>query len=247
MKTAQFKAASKKAPRRAPHRMTVIAHRGARSHAPENSLAAFERAIVVGAPWIELDVQLHDGKLWVFHDRRLERCTGARGTLSDLPSAALRKLDLGGGQRIPYLAEALDRIDARCALNIELKTAGPTAAAVAAVLRKCLDKGWPADKLMVSSFHLRQLREFRRRLPEIPLGALFCGVPLDLAAAAAGLGAAVVAMDADFADPALIADAHARGMKAWVYTVNEPDDIERFRALGVDGIFTDFPERALPR
>lgn len=237
--------APKKAPRRGPHRLTVVAHRGARSHAPENSLAAFERAIVVGAPWIELDVQLHDGKLWVFHDRRLERCTGARGALSDLSTAALRKLDLGGGQRIPFLAEVLDKVDARCAVNIELKTAGLTAGAVAALVRKYLDKGWPPEKFLVSSFHLPQLRDFRKRLPGVPLGVLLCGVPLDLAEAADELGASVVAMDMDFADPALIADVHARGLEAWIYTVNERDDLDRVRALGADGVFTDYPERAL--
>jgi glycerophosphoryl diester phosphodiesterase len=111
-------------------------------------------------------------------------------------------------------------------------------------VRAALASGWKAEQFLVSSFHLPELREFKRRVPEVALGVLLCGVPLDLAAAATELGAQAVSLDRDFADPALIADAHARGMKVFVFTVNEREDIARFRAAGVDGIFTDFPERA---
>jgi glycerophosphoryl diester phosphodiesterase len=224
---------------------TVIAHRGARGHVPENTLAAFDKAIELGAPWIELDVQLHAGKLWVFHDLRLERCTNGQGRLVDHDAAALRRLDAGGGEPIPWLAEALDRIDRRAGVNVELKSADGTAAAVAAVLRDCLARGWRAEQFLVSSFHLPELREFRRLLPDVPRGVLLAGVPLDLAAAGSELGASVLSLGLDFVDPALVADAHRRGMRVYVYTVNEPDDFAHLRALGVDGVFTDFPERAL--
>ena len=223
---------------------TVLAHRGARGHAPENTAPAFAKAIELGAKWLELDVQLHDGALWVFHDQRLERCTNGKGWLVDHETAALRKLDAGRGERIPFLHEVLDQLGARIAVNIELKTGAGTATAVATVVREYLARGWKAEQFLVSSFHLPELREFKRRMPDIALGVLLCGVPLDLAAAATELGAQVLSLDRDFADPELIADAHARGLKVFVYTVNEADDIARFRAAGVDGVFTDFPERA---
>ncbi len=223
---------------------TVLAHRGARGHAPENTLPAFDKALALGAGWIELDVQLHDGQLWVFHDQRLERCTNGKGWLVDHKTAALRALDAGGGQKIPFLHEVLDHLRGRVSLNIELKTGDGTATAVATALRAHCAKDWKPDQFLVSSFHLPELRDFKRRMPEVPLGVLLCGVPLDLAAAAQLLGARVVSMDRDFADPALIADAQARGMKVFVFTVNEREDIARFKAQGVDGVFTDFPERA---
>jgi glycerophosphoryl diester phosphodiesterase len=222
---------------------TVIAHRGARGHAPENTLAAFDKALALGAKWIELDVQLHDGELWVFHDQRLERCTNGKGWLIDHQAAALRALDAGGGQRIPFLREVLHHLRGRVCVNVELKTGDGTAAAVAAELRAAFASGWKPEQFLVSSFHLPELRDLKRRVPEVPLGVLLCGVPLDLAAAGLELGAQVVSLDRDFADPALIADAHARGMKVFVFTVNEPEDIARFRGQGVDGVFTDFPER----
>jgi glycerophosphoryl diester phosphodiesterase len=222
---------------------TVLAHRGARGHAPENTLAAFDKAVELKAQWIELDVQWHAGQLWVFHDQRLERCTNGKGWLVDHKADALRKLDAGGGQKIPFLHEVLDRLDRRVSVNVELKTADGTAAEVATALRGCLARGWKAEQFLVSSFHLPELREFKRRMPQIPLGVLMCGVPLGLAAAATELGAQVLSLDRDFADSALIADAHARGMRVFVYTVNEPEDIARYRGQGVDGVFTDFPER----
>lgn len=223
---------------------TVLAHRGARGHAPENTLAAFDKALELHARWIELDVQLHDGQLWVFHDQRLERCTDGKGWLVDHAASALRKLDAGGGQQIPFLHEVLHHLRGRIGVNLELKTGEGTAAATATALRTALASGWKAEQFLVSSFHLPELREFKRRLPDIALGVLLCGVPLGLAEAASELGAQVVSVDRDFADPALIADAHARGMKVYVFTVNEREDIARFRELGADGVFTDFPERA---
>jgi len=223
---------------------TVLAHRGARGHAPENTLAAFDKALALGAKWIELDVQLHDGQIWVFHDQRLERCTNGKGWLVDHDAAALRALDAGGGQRIPVLREVLEHLRGRVALNIELKTGAGTAAAVAQALRAAFAAGWKPEQFLVSSFNLPELREFKRLVPDVALGVLLCGVPLDLAFAATTLGARVVSLDRDFAEPALIEDAHARGMKVFVFTVNEREDIARFRAAGVDGVFTDFPERA---
>lgn len=225
-------------------RFTVLAHRGARGHAPENTLLAFERCIRAGATWIELDVQLHDGELWVLHDLRLERTTNGSGWLTDHRKDALRKLDAGEGQKIPFLGEVIEQVNRRAIINIELKTAEGTAAAVAALLRDYLKRGWKAADFLVSSFHLPELRDFHRRMPEVPMLTLLCGVPLNLAADATALGAGIVGISAEFVDDALIADAHARGLKVFVYTINDAGDVQRLKARGIDGVFSDFPERA---
>lgn len=223
---------------------TVFGHRGAKGHAPENTLAAFDKAVALGVAWVELDVQWHRDQLWVFHDVRLERCTDGTGWLADHDTRKLRSLDAGGGQKIPFLPEVLDRIDRRCGVNIEMKTANGTAAAVAEVLRRYLARGWKPEQFIVSSFHLPELLDFKRRLPDIPLTVLLCGVPLNLAASATEIGASALGIDREFADPGLIDDAHKRGLRVYVYTVNEKDEFARMKKLGVDGVFTDFPERA---
>jgi len=225
---------------------TVIGHRGARGHAPENTLLGIDTGIALGAPWVEFDVQLHpSGALLVFHDLTLDRTTNGSGFLADQPLAALRALDAGAGQIIPTLEEVLDLVDQRVGVNIELKSAGGTAEAVAAVIRSYVDAGWPVDKFLVSSFHLPELWEFKQLAPEIPIGALLCGVPLDWAGCALELGAATLNLSSEFVDPRLIADAHAHGIKVYVYTVNDVAEMRLLRGMGVDGVFTDHPDRAL--
>lgn len=225
---------------------TVIGHRGARGHAPENTLLAIDTGIALGAPWVEFDVQLHpSGALLVFHDLTLERTTNGLGFLADQPLDLLRGLDAGAGQMIPTLEEVLDLVDQRVGVNIELKSAGGTAEAVAAVIRGHVEAGWPVDRFLVSSFHLPELWEFKQLAPEIPVGALLCGVPLDWAGCALELGAATLNLSSEFVDPRLIADAHAHGIRVYVYTVNDPAEMRRLRDMGVDGVFTDYPDRAL--
>ena len=113
--------------------MQIIAHRGASKLAPENTLKAMEIAIALGVGAIELDVQWADGELWVFHDRRLERCTDGHGVLTEQSRDYLASLDAGDGERIPTLWQVMSLIAGRCELHIELKgahTAEPVAAKV---------------------------------------------------------------------------------------------------------------------
>jgi glycerophosphoryl diester phosphodiesterase len=139
----------------------------------------------------------------------------------------------------------LDLVEARVPLNIEIKSAGGTAARVASVLREALSDGWSPSQFLVSSFHLPELYEFKQAAPEIPIAALVCGVPLDWAACAVELGAQALNVSAEFADARLLHDAHERGIKMYVYTVNHPDDIRLLRDAGFDGVFSDYPDRVL--
>lgn len=224
----------------------VIGHRGARGHAPENTLEAFETGIRLGADWLECDVQLHpDGELLLLHDPRVDRTTNGSGLLSELSFAELRALDAGHGQRIPTLDEALKLIDQRARINIELKSFGGTAKVVAGAVRTRLAVGWRPEDFLVSSFHLPELQAFSAAAPEIPIAVLLCGVPLDGAACAAALGAEALNIDVEFADPALIDDARSRGLQVYAYTVNEVDDMRRLQAMGVAGVFTDYPDRVM--
>jgi glycerophosphoryl diester phosphodiesterase len=222
----------------------IFGHRGARALAPENTLLGLDTGIRVGADAVEFDVQLHpSGALLLFHDLRLERTTNGHGRLVDHSFDALRRLDAGKGQQIPTLEEALDLIEQRVIVNIELKTSDGTGEAVAGVLRQYLDAGWPADRFLVSSFHLPELWEFKQLLPMIPIGALYAGVPLDWSGSAVELGAAAIHLSAEFVDPRLVADAKSHDLKVNVYTVNDLHEAEQLRSFGLDGIFTDFPDR----
>jgi glycerophosphoryl diester phosphodiesterase len=165
-----------------------IGHRGARGHAPENTLLSIDTGILLGADMIEFDVQRCEHELIVIHDPRLERTTNGSGRVDERKFAYLRSLDAGQGQQVPTLQEVLDLVEARAPLNIEIKSAGGTAARVATVLREALSDGWSPSQFLVSSFHLPELYEFKQAAPEIPIAALVCGVPLDWAACAVELG-----------------------------------------------------------
>lgn len=223
--------------------MQIIAHRGASGLAPENTLKAMAVAIELGAGAIELDVQWADGELWVFHDRRLERCTDGHGVLTEQSTAYLMSLDAGQGESIPSLWQVMTLIAGRCELHIELKGTH-TAEAVAALTRRAeAELGFTPAHWVVSSFHHPELARFKALRPELRIGALTANLPLQLAEFAERLGAWSLNCDVDFVDAELVADAHQRGLKVLVYTVDEVSDRDTLAAMGVDGIFTNRPDR----
>ena len=227
-----------------PEALLCIGHRGACAHAPENTLASVRKALELGAPCLEIDVYHVDQRLVIFHDDRLERTTNGTGYLLEQRFETLRTLDAGCGERIPTLEEVFETVDRRAGVNIELK--GPaTARPVVGLLAELRRGGWPDELILVSSFDHRQLAEVRRLDPGIRIGALIVGQPVDDAAFAAALGAYSVHLSLEFIDRRFVADAHARGLQVFVFTVNHPEDIRKMTQLGVDGVFTDFPERVL--
>lgn len=226
--------------------MQIIAHRGASGLAPENTLKAIALALAQGAEAIEIDVQVADGELWVFHDRRLERCTNGEGVLSEQSCAYLQSLDAGDGEPIPTLWQVMSLIRGRCELHIELKGVN-TAKPVAALTKKAeTELGFTTAQWIVSSFHHPELASFAGLRPEIRLGALTANLPLNLALFAERLGAWSINCDVDFVDEMLIEDAHQRGLKVLVYTVDHIADQQRLAQWGVDGIFTNRPDRFIP-
>ncbi|MFQ2191013.1 glycerophosphodiester phosphodiesterase [Aeromonas jandaei] len=225
--------------------MQIIAHRGASGLAPENTLKAMAKALELGAPAIEIDVQAADGELWVFHDRRLERCTNGKGVLTEQSRSYLEQLDAGEGEIIPTLWQVMSLIDGSCELHIELKGAN-TADAVATLTKRAENElGFTANQWVVSSFHHPELARFATLRPDIRIGALTANLPLELAQFAEQLGAWSINCDVDFIDAALVDDAHRRGLKVLVYTVDHLADQQQLAAMGVDGIFTNRPDRFL--
>ncbi|USP11156.1 glycerophosphodiester phosphodiesterase [Aeromonas dhakensis] len=226
--------------------MQIIAHRGASGLAPENTLKAIRLALTLGAEAIEIDVQQADGELWVFHDRRLERCTDGRGVLMAQSRTYLESLNAGEGERIPTLWQVMEAIAGQAELHIELKGAQTTDEVARLTLRAEAELGFTTAQWVVSSFHHPELARFAALRPEIRLGALTSTIPLTQAAFAAELGAWSLNCDVDFVDQQLVQDAHDRGLRVLVYTVDEPADQAMLAAIGVDGIFTNRPDRFLP-
>ncbi len=133
-------------------------------------------------------MQLADGELWVFHDRRLERCTDGGGVLTAQSRAYLASLDAGEGEGIPTLWQVMEAIAGQAELHIELK-GSQTADEVARLTRRAeAELGFTPTQWVVSSFHHPELARFAALRPDIRLGALTSTIPLTLAKFAAELG-----------------------------------------------------------
>ena len=213
--------------------MIVIAHRGSSHDEPENSLAAFERAIADGAEYVEFDVQASlDGGLVVFHDLQLDRLTTATGPLRRRSLAELRELG------IPTLEEVLELTAGRVGIMVELKSPRlyrrhdivPRTIAL-------LDR-----EAVVVSFERAAVLETRRLRPELRT-VQHVGFGVSIRAAAR------FAWGAGFHDRRVtargLARARALGLRRFVYTVNEPARMRSLAALGADGIFSDRPGLAV--
>jgi glycerophosphoryl diester phosphodiesterase len=224
--------------------MAIIGHRGASGYEPENTLAAFEKALSLGVDMIELDVYvLETGQLVVIHDEKVDRTTNGTGYVEEFTYKQLRSLDAGKGQKIPTLREVLDLIHKRVPVNIELKGEG-TAQPVAATIREYVDeKGWLPEQFRVLSFNHDELKRFVARMPHIQAGASYEGNLDGFAADARSMGATLTVVESEFLKPKDVAAAHAAGLEVLVYTVNTPRDARRLKRMQVDGIFSDYPDK----
>jgi glycerophosphoryl diester phosphodiesterase len=233
-----------------------IAHRGASGECPENTLAAFRRAIEQSAGMIECDLQLTaDGHVVVCHDWTVDRTTRARGRVSDLTLVQLRALDAGSwrgprfaGERIPTLEELLDLALPRTQLNLELKCRDGAEAAhrLAMAVLAAVSARDGLDSVIFSSFDADALEAVRDVSPYAQMGILWSVPPFDLAwEIARDLGAISLHPAAESVTPEVVEAAHEHGLAVYVWTVNELDHMVELARMGVDGLFSDVPGRML--
>lgn len=216
-----------------------IGHRGAAGHAPENTLASLKRAIKLGVDLVEFDVRrTAEGALVLLHDSTVDRTTNGEGSVESLPLTVLRGLDAGGGEQIPLLAEALACLNGRAGAMIELKVEGIAADVCATV--KASDFQGP---VIYASFFHEELLTVRSLMADAYTLALIEGAPIHLTAFAIDANATHAGLALGLVTPALVQALQAQGIKVFVYTVDEPEDISRMKRLGVDGIISNFPER----
>jgi glycerophosphoryl diester phosphodiesterase len=244
-------------------RPLVIGHRGYCQIAPENTLPSFKLAMTAGADMVELDYfHTRDDKLIVIHDPDLDRTSdatsrwgGRRIKVADKTAAEIQTLDAGSwfdptyaGTKIPLLSEALDTIQNGSVTLIERKAGDPAACI------KLLEQKHLINKVVVQAFDWHYLKEFHEQKPQQVLAAL--GPPSDSSDGrkidsknqkelnAAWLddlvktGAKVAVWNPQVSRQA-VAEAHKRGLKVWVYTINDPELANRLLDMGVDGLITN--------
>lgn len=224
--------------------MKIFAHRGISGHYPENTLLAIRAALEQQIFGIEIDVYAHQGELIVIHDRQLKRTTNVTGNIEDYSAAALQLLDAGRGERIPTLWQVLQLVANQAVLNIELKGHDTAPLLLSTLQRASTELATDETKLLISSFHHPLLQQVKQQRPSLAIGALTACIPLNYCQFASELGAVSVHCDRAFVDAAMVQDAHQRGLEVFVYTVNDQREALRLQAMGVDGIFCNYPAEA---
>ncbi|MEU3428498.1 glycerophosphodiester phosphodiesterase [Streptomyces gardneri] len=226
----------------------VIAHRGASSLAPENTLISGEVARRAGADWIENDVRpSKDGVPYVLHDANVDRTTNGTGHVGKLTSAQINALDAGSwfapaykGVRIPTLAAQLADLRVRGGRLLLDITGTRGKADIARIIRTVREQKM-MDRVLVQSFFPESLRQVRALAPEVPRALLRAELDADPVAVTKDLGVKAynVSDKALATRPELVAELHAAGVKVNVWTVNDPARWRALADLGVDGIITD--------
>lgn len=221
-----------------------IGHRGAMGHAPENTLLSFAKAIELNCNGTELDIHLcKSGELIVIHDETIDRTTNGKGAVNDYSLSDLKKYKIDNIEKIPALTEVLDLINRKITVHIELKgtgTAGPLAKVIELYIN---EKSWSIDDFIVSSFNYDELKKIRRFDSKLKIGVLSENPDKKTIELAKNLDAFSLHPYYKEIDAEFVMLCHDAGLKVFPWTVNFPKDIEKTKNLGVDGIFTDFPER----
>lgn len=229
-----------------------IAHRGASGEYPENTRLAFEKAIEAGVDMIELDCQMtSDGHVVVFHDERLIRTAGVRGTVRSKTLAQLKKLDIGrwrkknfAGERILTLEEALECVNGNADLCIEIKSYAGSAPGIELKILFIVSHYDYLDRTTISSFNYNCLARVRELAPESSLGILVGSDVMDeTLEAARHLAANSIQVQKQFVTGDLLSQAWDEGLDVYVWTVNELREMEALISVGVQGLISDFPKR----
>lgn len=234
----------------------VIAHRGLSGRAPENTMVAFTKAAQAGIKWVEFDVMLAAcGTPVVFHDELLQRTTNMRGNLKDYSYHQLRSLDAGAwfdpsyaGEKIPGLEQVMEwLVNNKMSANIEIKPhPGQEAETVARAL-PIIGNYFPqqTNQILFSSFAIDSMRELRRNLPNANLGFLMHDWEDAWRSVCDDLACVSVNVNHEIMTPERAALIKQTGRRIFSYTVNSTQRAAALFEMGVDAVFSDYPDKIL--
>ena len=232
----------------------VIAHRGASLYAPENTIAAFELAVEMGADAIELDTMLTaDGTPIVIHDHSLKRTTDGSGSVSSKTIAEIKRLDAGSGfdvkysgEKIPTLEEVFSAVGKNVLINVELKNYASPFDGLPETVVDIVRKKDLSHRVLLSSFNPIALIKAKKASPEIRRAAVIGGGPKFVRSfIEAFTEYSALHLEVSLVNQEIVNKHHADGFKVNVWTINEEAEMIELISIGVDGLFTDVPDFAL--
>lgn len=232
----------------------ILAHRGARREAPENTMPAFEKALEMGADGVELDVLFSkDRQLVVTHNVNLEEFTGRRDTVQNMTLKELHQLDFGShfstdfrGEKIPTLAEVFDLLRGKMIINVEIKGTQIRNDGREARLAKLIADRKMEEQVWISSFNIFALRRIWKLAPHLKRGYLFYEKQ-DPFSKRGGWDFFVNPQSWNISKGLIqentIREIHQKNRECWIWTVNDAEEVYKFSQWGADVIITDEPRR----
>ncbi|QUM86752.1 MULTISPECIES: glycerophosphoryl diester phosphodiesterase [unclassified Moritella] len=232
----------------------ITGHRGAAALAPENTLASIQKAAESGIKWIEIDTQLSaDNIPVIIHDQTVQRCTNGKGLVGELTLAELKGLDAGSwfaseftGETIPTLKEALlvcQENDLNMNLEIKIYSEDEIKSLVERVVETVKVLNFPIDKLLFSSFSQTALKHCQALYPGVRRGFITKNKPSDMLVSIKPLALYSLHIDHRILNETLAESIKEAGLTLMIWTLNDPKQIDKYTAWGVDNIITDKPHK----
>lgn len=231
----------------------VIGHRGAAAYAPENTLAAFNKALALGCRCVEFDVICSaDGEPFVFHDDNLKRTSNGRGGFGEVKADYLASLDAGrwfsrqfAGEKIPHFRDVLEWLTfTGVQANIEIKPWPGTTEQTTVTILRYINRHWPQAKALplISCFDWSALRLCQSISPEMPLGLLVDKWQNTCIEDARHYNCYSIHMNKTALTAERVKIIKDAGFAAGAYTVNSRRQALKLLNWGVDMIFSDYPD-----
>lgn len=226
-----------------------IAHRGASGIAPENTLAAFKKAIEIGVDAVELDLQgTADGQVVVIHDASLDRTTDQSGQIKEITLESIKQADAGtwfdpqfAGESVPTLTEALVSIADNAIALLEIKDVSITESVVRIVQKMDM-----VEQSVIISFNSSAIQTVRSLEPRLPTGYIIGNKeniqPIQLCQQLGLLGSNLLNVDHSLITEDFIYEIRRRGITLWCWTVDDIDRMRELQELGIQGITSNRPE-----
>ena len=230
--------------------MKIIAHRGASGYAPENTLAAFRKAVEMGAKAVEFDVQMSkDHQLLVIHDFYLERTTSGQGPVLLEDYQTIKSFDAGSRfdpafckEYVPLLEEVLDLLPPSMEIHLEIKKSFMETRNFEENIYQLIKARGLLDQTIFSSFDHQCLKNLLDKHKGIRVGMLIRSSMIGTTTYMKDRGLASYSLDqeASFVTPQLVQEVHDANLQLNTFTVNDPGLADHFQKIGVDGIFTNY-------
>ena len=235
-------------------RPIIIAHRGARKAAPENTIAAFKKAEKMGFDGVEMDIVLTKDLIpVVFHGDNLSHSTRESGLICEMMSENVLSIDAGGlfdkkyaGENIPSLKETLEYLSTnRLFINLELKRQPRKIKGVEKIVANLVKEFDLSERVLISSFSPWILKRFSKAAPEIPTSLLTGPHPfffLKTLLSANMLSVSAINPILQYTSDTLVKFAHARDWRVYVWAANTKQEYQKAIEMEIDGIITDEPD-----